>query len=470
MNSLIQEQFEELASALIDGDLDEQGGVELCSLLESYPDLAKELKSHLGISEQLSQQSPFRADDHVITTLTEHIASLSPDGEAEQFVGTITGKIRSGRIIRCVTRRALIAAALVALVIPLGFFVMRETAPIVAQATHFDSDENSEIRKEVRKGESIALESGIMRLEFQNGAVVAVESPAQFLVVSDMLIELKLGKLNAWCPETAHGFQVVTSDTTLTDLGTSFGIEAIPGGDSKFVVIEGSVELHRGNETHVLQEGSAMSTGKGSALYVSSFETSPYKRTWALSSGIAKTTGSVVPAKPDTPERLARLFNDKEVMVVPEGRGLPFNEPLTVEISEPGHLEITMPSVPLVVVEPVENLLLNSYLVRVDPETELEGPEHIHFEGSVTFEHPVIGIIIGNATLKASDIRFGKSEWPRVPGADNYHRGLETNWNTTIHDEVSLSKDRRTVTIVFHTGGSTDDIRVITAEKMVTAR
>ena len=130
-------------------------------------------------------------------------------------------------------------------------------------------------------------------------------------------MELFSGKLNGWCPETAHGFQVISDDTTLTDLGTSFGIEAGPDGKSDFVVIEGSINLRKNRENRILKEGKAVSTNSSSGLKNITFETSSFDRTWALTSGIMATTGAVIPAKPDIPERLARLRNDSEVMVVP---------------------------------------------------------------------------------------------------------------------------------------------------------
>lgn len=440
----------------MEGQLNESDNTQLNGLLREHPELLIVVRQHLEISELISHQKPLRSSEHVISELNNHFKSLPR--EEDIFVENLFERIRHRRL----NRRLLIAAAVIALAIPGALLALRTSAPVVAQATLLDSSGNYSTHEGVREGEHIDLKSGLMRLEFGNGAVVAVESPAKFEVSSAKLINLKLGKLNAWCPESAHGFQVVTSETTLTDIGTAFGIDADPNGSSTFIVLEGSVKLKKNNQVHLLEEGTAMSTDQHTGLRNSTFETAPYVRTWAVNSGIVKTTGAVRPAKPDTPERLAKLYNDTEVMVIPEGRDLSFDQKIVAEISTPGHLEITTETVPTHSIPPVAGLRLNSYLVRVDPESKLKGAEHIYFQGSVTFDQPVIAIILGNSTLRETDIRFGNGKWPRIPGS--HLRGLEMNYNTSIHDEVSLSEDRRTVTIAFQTGGSSDDIRVITAK------
>lgn len=464
MNPSQHPRFEELVSALLDGALDDGARGGLMRLVESDPALLEELAVHLEVSEALSQQQPLRRGEVVVPALQDHIRAVASEPE-DAFIHGLFRRIRRRRAMR-ITAWAAVIAALLAPIAWFGSQVWQEPdpAPVIARAIRLNDAGATGDPEEIRAGGTINLRDGVMRLNFTNGAVVAVESPASFTVHSAKLMHLHSGKLNAWCPESAHGFQVTTDDTTLTDLGTSFGIEAGPGGASDFVVMEGSVSVSKGAENRIIREGAAVSSSQDGGLRESPFETSSFQRTWALTSGIIATTGAVVPAKPDTPERLARIHNDSEVMVVPEGRDLPFDVPIHAEVSQPGHLEITTTPVPSHVVAPAPELRLNSYLVRVDPESDLQGPEHIHFEGSVTFDRPVVAIILGKKTLEASDERFANGKWPRPAGKPNtYHRGLEINWNTTIHDQVALSDDRRTVTIAFHTGVSTDDIRVITA-------
>lgn len=69
-------------------------------------------------------------------------------------------------------------------------------------ATLSMTDANGVIRssRQVRSGERLEADSGLMRLEFRNGAVVAIEAPLGLMVVSGNEVNLERGRLNAWCP------------------------------------------------------------------------------------------------------------------------------------------------------------------------------------------------------------------------------------------------------------------------------
>lgn len=468
MSSTDQNQLEERISELIDGTATEQQRRELLELVTHDSSLLEQLAEHLQISELLSQQTISRNRDYVLPLLIDHLQTLGEEPE-NAFVASIFQRIRNRRTIR----NFAIAASLTAILVPLSWMTLEpfgdgpsDSGEIVARANRLDSYGNVTESNNIREGQSFELDEGVMKFRFSNGAVVAIEAPASFKIDSAFQMELLSGKLNAWCPESAHGFKVITEDTTLTDLGTSFGIEASPSGSSDFVVIEGSVNLSKGTESRILNEGSAMKTDRVSGLVNSTFETSPFERTWAMTSGIISWRGAVIPAKPDTPENLSKLRNDDSVMVVPEVQGVAFDEPIIAELTSPGHIEMDHGPTPTQILEAQPERNLHSYLIRVDPESDLRGEEHIHYEGSVTFDRNVIAIILCKSTLEASDERFTLGQWPTVsetPGTPTL-RGLEVNWNTSIRDQVTLSEDRRTVSIAFHTGGSTDDIRVITAE------
>jgi len=462
--------FEDLLADLMDGDITDQDRIKLRAILKNDPSLLKILHEQLSVSELLSQQLEIRQSEHVLSTLEDHLTSLGHKNE-DAFIDNVFQRIRKRRHLYRYAAAAIITICLV----PLAWFVLRApapghqpgpTQPVVAQAFILNSKGHPGPRKMIRSGQTVTLEKAgvIMQMKFDNGAVVAIESPATFTIESGTCMRLLTGKLNAWCPETAHGFQVKTNDTLLTDLGTSFGVEATKDGLSDFMVIEGSINLRKGRQAVNLVEGNAVTTNSSTGLEILTFEPSRFGKTWALTSGIIATTGAVVPAKPDTPERLARLRNDKEVMVVPEAQGIPFDSPIKAEITDPGHLQIMNTSISAKNLKPNPQLLLYSYLLRVDPKSDLKPPNPIHFEGSVTFDKDVIAIICRRETLSATDQRFTNGKWPKTSNRFyNNLRGLEGFIEETS-DEVTLSKDRRTVTISFNTAHSTDDIRVITAE------
>ena len=89
----------------------------------------------------------------------------------------------------------------------------------------------------------LRLKSGAVQLEFYDGARVILEGPAALELISPGEARLDYGKLNARVPEPAHGFKVYTTDATVTDLGTEFGLNRQPDQPAKVEVFEGKVEV-----------------------------------------------------------------------------------------------------------------------------------------------------------------------------------------------------------------------------------
>lgn len=87
------------------------------------------------------------------------------------------------------------------------------------------------------------LKSGAVQVEFNSGARVILEGPAALELVSAGETRLDFGKLSARVPEPAHGFKVYTSDLTVTDLGTEFGLNRPQNQPMKVEVFEGKVEV-----------------------------------------------------------------------------------------------------------------------------------------------------------------------------------------------------------------------------------
>jgi hypothetical protein len=65
--------------------------------------------------------------------------------------------------------------------------------------------------------------------------------------VSDNEAFLHFGSVTAFVPDEAHGFKVTSPMTSITDLGTEFGLAALPGGRAEVHVFTGIVEVGRPN-------------------------------------------------------------------------------------------------------------------------------------------------------------------------------------------------------------------------------
>jgi len=113
----------------------------------------------------------------------------------------------------------------------------------------------------IQLGHEYVLSRGLMELEFENGASAVVKSPAIFTVVSAMRIEMKIGRCSVHAPDSAHGFEVVTPQGRVVDLGTRFSVVADDVGVSDVQVLEGAVEYHppsAGTAGSMLLEGEAV--------------------------------------------------------------------------------------------------------------------------------------------------------------------------------------------------------------------
>jgi hypothetical protein len=85
------------------------------------------------------------------------------------------------------------------------------------------------------------LTGGLVELRTEKGAVVVIEAPARFHWLAAERLVLSEGRANAEVPEAAVGFTIETPEAELQDLGTRFGVEVDPQGESRLHVFEGEV-------------------------------------------------------------------------------------------------------------------------------------------------------------------------------------------------------------------------------------
>lgn len=459
-------EFESLCAELLDGSMGQGARERLLEIVRDDPAMLDELRQHLLISGSLSRMNPKFSDERFSFSIAGHLRKLGEESPSD-FPGEVSKRIRTHRL----QRRAVIAlaACLALAAIPLALLKKRgpggTSVALVAVATRVSGGENGAMKASatIHENQRIELDEGMMRLEFTNGAVVAVEAPARFTVKNAKEILLQSGNLNAWCPETAHGFRIDTESATLTDLGTSFGVSARPDGSADFMVLDGEVEVSNKDENRKLHKGKAVRASSREGLEDLKFEPSPFTRTWPLASGIQSTTGEVVPAPPNTPEIVALHEDDNHILVIPERRSFKLPPRLPADIIEPGTYG-GRESGGLHGPNPIlskSSKHARSYLLRYNPVGVLDFGVFKRFEGSVTFDRPVLGIITSTGKLRLTDKIATSAPIPE-PEQNPMMRGLEDGPKTEP-DIITLSEDRRTVSVVFFAGESVDEIRVITA-------
>ncbi len=94
---------------------------------------------------------------------------------------------------------------------------------------------------DLRQGQVLNLESGLVEIEFGDGTRVILEGPTRFKILSRDAGDLQLGKLVARVPVKAHGFRIHTPGMRIVDLGTEFGVSLNQQQVAYLHVFEGRV-------------------------------------------------------------------------------------------------------------------------------------------------------------------------------------------------------------------------------------
>jgi hypothetical protein len=87
------------------------------------------------------------------------------------------------------------------------------------------------------------IQQGIAKIQFDSGASVIVEGPAEFCLKNSNAMVLRQGKIFAFVPGQAQGFSVSTPDSTIVDLGTEFGITVLPNQGTELHVFSGLTQI-----------------------------------------------------------------------------------------------------------------------------------------------------------------------------------------------------------------------------------
>ncbi len=223
---------------------------------------------------------------------------------------------------------AVAAAAVIALAAWSGFIVLsRPNAPKTPQtvATLIET-------KQARWGENtlptlagsalspgrLNLVEGLATLQFESGAQVTLEGPADIEIVTAMRCVLHAGVIVANVPEPAHGFRIDTPTAELIDQGTAFGVSVDETGGTAVEVFQGAVDVRHGDTGETRRMTTGQNLRVGSIMFKSG------------------------ESRPDEPTRVLELADtDWRIITTREGRGADtyvysMHEP----IDEPGLLPI----------------------------------------------------------------------------------------------------------------------------------
>ncbi len=465
---------EPLLAKFFDGVLTPAERSELLARLRTDPQMLQELREHLKIANRLScTLDASRSDEAFVQAVLfriEHITTETPD----PFEEKVAQRISPPSTISW-PRFGLLWCAGIAALLMVGIFFLRndqrppalvssqvERVASVVLVRDLISPSVSLVEKQhVYPGSPMRFDGGVIRLDFENGAIVSIQGPADFTITSGRELELRRGRLNAYCPETAYGFRVLTPTADLIDRGTSFGVDATDPAQSRMLVFYGAVDVssrQRVSDTFRVSTGEAVSVSQRDAPQSAAFDPSAYEQLWPVTSGIIATAGGIRPPSPDVPLRLMKYENDDFVLAIPEKRNVHLTAPLQVNpLPTEGQIRYTSqhPHESIALTQPVR-----SYICYYNPVGTPRLLGFKHFRGSITFDSPVLAVIYGMQQLQLSDALFQHQPFV-YPVA---MRGLEDNEGEAPPDAIYLSPDRRTLTLDIYTGPHSDQIRVIVAE------
>lgn len=205
-------------------------------------------------------------------------SALETRHKGQGFVEKTTGIVPIERVIarqrKRVVKYALSAAAVIALAsalilsqfqippTPLASFRVTPDAAFTLSHEHSADGDRWE-GQVVAAGSSLRLEKGTLEGVFESGVRVVIEAPGSLRVLSKDRIALDEGIAWFEVPPEAVGFTVETPQLKVIDLGTEFGVQALPTGDDEVHVTRGAVEV-----TALLGNGDPQTLQKGEARRV----------------------------------------------------------------------------------------------------------------------------------------------------------------------------------------------------------
>ncbi len=175
-------------------------------------------------------------------------------------------------------------------------------------------------------GDTIEFETGRVEIEFQQGAVVALEGPALFTVSSRNSGVLLSGRLAAIVPPWADGFCIETSRLQVVDRGTSFAVSVNAKQEVEVAVTKGEVEVYSSGHTaghrvlagkSVLADHAGVGAGKPNVSLVSLTDRLPKRPDATEVEVVGRYQHDWVSGKPGEPRRVGpwRYFTNGTALI-----------------------------------------------------------------------------------------------------------------------------------------------------------
>lgn len=298
------------------------------------------------------------------------------------------------------------------------------------------------------------LSSGVVSMRMSSGSELSVEGPAIFEVGDDASTFVHEGIALARVSATDLGISLRSKGLSIAEPARLIGIDARSEGATEAIVFngDGGICLTEGGKCRELSEFEAVKADHVRERLVDvPYNPKAFTNAWALLSGVENNLGSVRIEMPGAAIS-SEQGREGEVQVYVENESFRPESDLEVDQVVAGEFSVAEAN-------PGQQLEakgeLRSYLLQLWPTQAGEGDE---VETSLTFDHPVVGVIFSSDRLVGSDSSVGA---PISLAGDIYNRnrGMDSG-----NDEILLSQDRRTLNLRFKGGGAqAEQVRVLVA-------
>ncbi len=298
------------------------------------------------------------------------------------------------------------------------------------------------------------LSSGVVSMRMASGGELTVEGPAVFEVGDDASAFVHEGIALARVSSTDLGISLRSKGLSVSEAARLIGIDARSEAATEAIVFDGDggVCLSEGGTCRELSEFEAVKVDHLRERFVDvPYNPRAFSNAWALLSGVEHNLGSVRIEMPGA-EISSRRGEEGEVRVYVENESFRPAHGLEVDQVVVGEFSVAEAN-------PGQHLQakgeLRSYLLQLWPGEE-DGAGGM--ETSLTFDHPVVGVIYSSDRLVSSDSSVG-SPISHAGDRENGHRGMDSG-----NDEILLSQDRHTLNLRFKGGGArAEQVRVLVA-------
>lgn len=298
------------------------------------------------------------------------------------------------------------------------------------------------------------LSSGVVSMRMSSGSELTVEGPAIFEVGDDASTFVHEGIALARVSSTDLGISLRSKGLSIAEPARLIGIDARSEGATEAIVFngDGGICLTEGGKCRELSEFEAVKADHVRERLVDvPYNPKAFANAWALLSGVENNLGSVRIEMPGAAIS-SEQGREGEVQVYVENESFRPETDLEVDQVVVGEFSVAEAN-------PGQQLQakgeLRSYLLQLWPTEAGEGDE---VETSLTFDHPVVGVIFSSDRLVSSDSSVGS---PISHAGDDFNsnRGMDSG-----NDEILLSQDRRTLNLRFKGGGAqAEQVRVLVA-------